>query len=65
MEATTSTHFYSWMDDGDMPADTSAPVDHKSTQVAGKPEYVADICDRFGADKTEEEQKSSVIRGYN
>jgi hypothetical protein len=65
MEATTSTHFYAWMDEGEMPADTSVTVDHKSTQVAGKPEYVADICDRFAAEKNEEEQKSCVIRGYN
>jgi hypothetical protein len=65
MEANTNTHFYAWMDDGEMPVDTTPAASHKSTQVSGEPEYIADICDRFAAEKTEEEQKSCVIRGYN
>jgi hypothetical protein len=65
MESKTTTHFYAWMDDDEMPVNASVTVSHKSTQVAGKPEYVADVCDRFGAEKSDEQQKSCVIRGYN
>ena len=65
MDANTSTHFYAWMEDGEMPVDPGVRVSHKSSQVAGEPEYIVDICDRFAAEKTEEEQKSCVIRGYN
>ncbi|SAL21519.1 hypothetical protein AWB71_01069 [Caballeronia peredens] len=65
MEANTSAHFYAWIEDGEMPPDTSVPVSHRSSQVAGKPEYVAEICGRFASEKSDDEQKSCVIRGYN
>ncbi|BBU29488.1 molecular chaperone [Caballeronia pedi] len=63
MEASTSAHFYAWIDDGEIPPDTSVHVSHRSSQVSAAPEYVAEICGRFG--KTEEEKNSCVIRGYN
>jgi hypothetical protein len=65
MDANSSAHFYAWMDDGEMPVDTSTPTVHRSAQVAGEPEYVAEICNRFAGEKAEEEQKPCVIRGYN
>jgi hypothetical protein len=65
MDANSGAHFYAWMDDGEMPVESGEPVSHKSTQVSGKPEYVAEICGRFAGEKSEEEQKSCVIRGYN
>ena len=63
MEASTSAHFYAWIDDGEIPPDTSVHVSHRSSQVSGEPEYVAEICRRFS--RTEEEKNSCVIRGYN
>ena len=63
MEANTSAHFYAWIDDGEMPHDTSVPVSHRSSQVSAEPDYVTEICGRFA--KTEEEKNSCVIRGYN
>lgn len=54
MEANTSAHYYAWIDEGEMPHDTSVPVSHRSTQVSAAPEYVAEICGRFA--KTEEEK---------
>jgi hypothetical protein len=73
MEGNQGMHYYAWMEDGEMLADTSEPVCHRSTQVAGKPDYVADVCDRFAGEKAEERaeerteapRKSCVIRGYN
>jgi hypothetical protein len=65
MNAKSDMHFYAWMDDGDMPAGTETPVCHRSTQVSGEPEYVAEICDRFAGEKGDEERKPCVIRGYN
>jgi hypothetical protein len=69
MDANQTMHYYAWMDAGEMPTDTNEPVRHRSTQVAGQPEYIAEICDRFAGEKaderTEEQRKSCVIRGYN
>jgi hypothetical protein len=65
MEANTSAHFYAWIEDGELPPDTSVHVSHRSSQPSAEPDYVAEICGRFASEKTEEEQKSCVIRGYN
>jgi hypothetical protein len=65
MQAKANVQCYAWMEDGDMPADAGEPIEHRSTQVAGQPGYVADICNRFAGEKSEEERKPCVIRGYN
>jgi hypothetical protein len=65
MDANTNAHFYAWIEDGELPPDTSVPVSHRSSQVSAEPDYVTEICGRFAGEKSEEEQKSCVIRGYN
>jgi hypothetical protein len=67
MKDDSNSHFYAWMDDGDMPVETRVPVSHRSAQVSGEPEYVAEICDRFAGEKgdKDDEKKPCVIRGYN
>lgn len=65
MDALNSTHIAQWLDDEDMPPAAAGPVAHRSSQVSGEPEYIREICGRFASEKTEEEQKSCVIRGYN
>ncbi|MDR5838607.1 hypothetical protein [Caballeronia sp. LZ034LL] len=65
MDANTNAHYYAWIEDGELPPDTSVSVSHRSSQVAAEPDYVAEICGRFASEKSEEEQKSCVIRGYN
>jgi hypothetical protein len=63
METNASAHFYTWIDEGEIPPDTSAPVSHRSSQPSAEPQYVTEVCGRFA--KTEEEKNSCVIRGYN
>lgn len=68
MDARSNTHstgLAEWMEDSEANADTTSPASHRSSQVSAEPEYVAEICGRFAGEKTEEEQKSCVVRGYN
>lgn len=65
MEANTSAHFYAWIEEGELPPDTSITVSQRSSQVSAEADYVAEICGRFASEKSEEEQKSCVIRGCN
>ncbi|WP_244817158.1 hypothetical protein [Caballeronia sp. Lep1P3] len=62
---TPNAHFAEWMDDHEANSVTPAPASHRSSQVCAEPEYIAEICGRFAGEKTEEEQKSCVVRGYN
>ncbi|WP_159834571.1 hypothetical protein [Burkholderia sp. 8Y] len=68
MDARSNTqhaHFAEWMDDQQVTGESTATASHRSSQVCAEPEYVADVCGRFAGEKTEEEQKSCVVRGYN
>lgn len=57
MEAYMSARLAQWLEDeADTASATTAPVCHKSSQVSGAPQYVAEICGRFAGEKTEEEQ---------
>jgi hypothetical protein len=60
---TQHTHFAEWMDDQEVSGSTATPASHRSSQVSGEPEYVAEICGRFAGEKTDEEQNSCVVRG--
>jgi hypothetical protein len=68
MDARSNTHgtgLAQWMEDSEAHADTTAPASHRSRQVSAEREYVAEICGRFAGEKSEEKQKSCVVRGYN